>query len=43
MILEEKYDLIVGGGIYAGCELLTKKATLGSKTLLVTQKSRNNC
>ena len=37
MILEEKYDLIVVGGGHAGCEAAHAAATLGSKTLLVTQ------
>tara|TARA_B000000532_G_scaffold244218_1_gene243145 strand:+ start:9188 stop:11059 length:1872 start_codon:yes stop_codon:yes gene_type:complete len=37
MILEEKYDLIVVGGGHAGCEAANAAATLGSKTLLVTQ------
>ena len=37
MILEEKYDLIVVGGGHAGCEAALRMATLGSKTLLVTQ------
>ena len=37
MILEEKYDLIVVGGGHAGCEAAHSAATLGSKTLLVTQ------
>ena len=37
MVLEEKYDLIVVGGGHAGCEAAHAAATLGSKTLLVTQ------
>jgi len=37
MILKEKYDLIVVGGGHAGCEAAHAAATLGSKTLLVTQ------
>ena len=37
MILEEKYDLIVVGAGHAGCEAAHAAATLGSKTLLVTQ------
>jgi len=37
MTLEEKYDLIVVGGGHAGCEAAHAAATLGSKTLLVTQ------
>ena len=37
MILEEKYDLIVVGGGHAGCEAAHAAATMGSKTLLVTQ------
>ncbi|MAR39999.1 MAG: tRNA uridine-5-carboxymethylaminomethyl(34) synthesis enzyme MnmG [Flavobacteriales bacterium] len=36
-MLEEKYDLIVVGGGHAGCEAAHAAATLGSKTLLVTQ------
>ncbi|MAO71515.1 MAG: tRNA uridine-5-carboxymethylaminomethyl(34) synthesis enzyme MnmG [Flavobacteriales bacterium] len=36
-MLEEKYDLIVVGGGHAGCEAANAAATLGSKTLLVTQ------
>ena len=37
MVLKEKYDLIVVGGGHAGCEAAHAAATLGSKTLLVTQ------
>ena len=37
MVLEERYDLIVVGGGHAGCEAAHAAATLGSKTLLVTQ------
>ena len=37
MILEEKYDVIIVGGGHAGCEAAHAAATLGSKTLLVTQ------
>ena len=37
MILEETYDLIVVGGGHAGCEAAHSAATLGSKTLLITQ------
>ncbi|MEJ6748465.1 MAG: tRNA uridine-5-carboxymethylaminomethyl(34) synthesis enzyme MnmG, partial [Flavobacteriales bacterium] len=36
-MLEEKYDVIVVGGGHAGCEAAHASATLGSKTLLVTQ------
>ena len=37
MKIKEKYDLIVVGGGHAGCEAAHAAATLGSKTLLVTQ------
>tara|TARA_B100001758_G_scaffold247879_1_gene268045 strand:+ start:23739 stop:25610 length:1872 start_codon:yes stop_codon:yes gene_type:complete len=37
MILEEKYDVIVVGGGHAGCEAAHAAATMGSKTLLITQ------
>ena len=41
MILEEKYDLIVVGGGHMGVKCRISQATLGSKTLLVTQSSGN--
>ena len=37
MIIDESYDLIVVGGGHAGCEAAHSAATLGSKTLLITQ------